>query len=202
MEKTEAPSPGLVTPAKVTPKQEKFCQEYLADLNATQAAIRSGYSQDSAASIGHENLRKPEIQKRLKELQLDQKGLTLVTHEYVISRLIKLVDLCMTPVHGKWNPGAAMKGLELLGKHQGLFLPGDAVRSAVEKLARDSGAKPEDAWQAIRWLVQEHESALKVNPEPVRQQEKLIIEIVDLTKLTDEDLAAMQRVAEIQHGSS
>lgn len=42
-------------------KQKLFICEYLKDLNATQAAIRSGYSEDSAAAIGWENLRKPEI---------------------------------------------------------------------------------------------------------------------------------------------
>ena len=194
-EKPEVPSRGKITPANLTPKQEKFCQEYLVDLNATKAAVRSGYSMDSAASIGHENLREPEIQKRLKELQLEQRGMTLVTQEYVISRLIQLVELCMTPTYGKWNPGAAMKGLELLGRHQGLFMPGDAVKSAVEKLARDSGAKPEDAWQAIRWLVQEHHAALKMAPADGRQRELSDPEKTELASLTDDERA--ERIAAI-----
>ena len=46
---------------KLTAKQERFCEEYLIDLNATQAAIRAGYSVESAGSIGSENLTKPEI---------------------------------------------------------------------------------------------------------------------------------------------
>jgi len=41
----------------LTPKQERFVGEYLIDLNATQAAIRAGYSPSSAAEIGYENLR-------------------------------------------------------------------------------------------------------------------------------------------------
>jgi phage terminase small subunit len=45
----------------VTPKQQRFVEEYLIDLNATQAAIRAGYSADTAYSIGNENLSKPEI---------------------------------------------------------------------------------------------------------------------------------------------
>jgi phage terminase small subunit len=59
---------------KLTPKQERFCQEYLVDLNSTRAAIRAGYSIRTACSIGWENLRKPEISEvinaRLKELAL------------------------------------------------------------------------------------------------------------------------------------
>ncbi|XSG76742.1 terminase small subunit [Herpetosiphon llansteffanensis] len=46
----------------LTAKQRRFVDEYLVDFNATQAAIRAGHSQRSAASIGSENLRKPEIQ--------------------------------------------------------------------------------------------------------------------------------------------
>lgn len=50
----------------MTPKQEKFVKAYLANgLNATQAAIMAGYSEKTAASIGEENLRKPEIAKAI-----------------------------------------------------------------------------------------------------------------------------------------
>lgn len=46
---------------KLTEKQKRFCDEYMIDLNATQAAIRAGYSKKSAYSIGQENLTKPVI---------------------------------------------------------------------------------------------------------------------------------------------
>ena len=45
----------------LTRKQQQFVLEYLVDLNATQAAIRAGYSSRSAYSIGEENLKKPEL---------------------------------------------------------------------------------------------------------------------------------------------
>lgn len=51
----------------MTPKQKKFCFEYLVDLNATQAAIRAGYSEDTARSIGCENLTKPDIRSFIDE---------------------------------------------------------------------------------------------------------------------------------------
>ena len=54
---------------KLTDKQEMFCKEYLIDLNATQAAIRAGYSKKTAHSIGNENLIKPEIEARIAELK-------------------------------------------------------------------------------------------------------------------------------------
>lgn len=53
----------------LTAKQQKFVLEYLVDLNATQAAIRAGYSKDSAANIGYENVIKPDIQKAIQEAQ-------------------------------------------------------------------------------------------------------------------------------------
>lgn len=52
--------------SKLTGKQEKFCREYLIDLNLTQAAIRAGYSKKTAYAIGSENLRKPQIQEFLR----------------------------------------------------------------------------------------------------------------------------------------
>ena len=47
--------------AKMTSKQQRFCDEYLIDLNATQAAIRAGYSKKTAGVIAAENLKKPYI---------------------------------------------------------------------------------------------------------------------------------------------
>ncbi len=52
---------------KLTPKERLFVAEYLKDLNATQAAIRAGYSRKTAKQTGHENLTKPYIQKALSE---------------------------------------------------------------------------------------------------------------------------------------
>jgi phage terminase small subunit len=51
----------------LTNKQKAFIDEYLVDFNATQAAIRAGYSEKSAYSIGWENLRKPEIIEAIRE---------------------------------------------------------------------------------------------------------------------------------------
>lgn len=53
---------------KLTAKEERFCREYIIDLNATQAAKRAGYSEKSAYSIGQENLKKPEIESFIHQL--------------------------------------------------------------------------------------------------------------------------------------
>ena len=52
-------------------KQKRFCEEYIVDFNATQAAIRAGYSKKTAGSIGSENLKKPEIKKYIAALLSD-----------------------------------------------------------------------------------------------------------------------------------
>lgn len=52
---------------KLTAKQKRFVQEYLIDLNATQAAIRAGYSRKTAGVIGDENLKKPYIREAIEE---------------------------------------------------------------------------------------------------------------------------------------
>lgn len=59
----------------LTAKQIRFCEEYIVDLNATQAAIRAGYSKNSASEIGWENLRKPQIRSFIDE-RLKERGMS------------------------------------------------------------------------------------------------------------------------------
>ena len=54
---------------ELTKKQERFCQEYIIDLNGTQAAIRAGYSEKAAKEQASENLTKTNIQQKITELQ-------------------------------------------------------------------------------------------------------------------------------------
>lgn len=79
--------------AKLTDKQEMFCLEYLIDLNATQAAIRAGYSKKTAHSIGNENLIKPLIQERITELKAKRVDSVQEDATYVLKRLIEIDSL-------------------------------------------------------------------------------------------------------------
>jgi phage terminase small subunit len=74
----------------LTPKQARFVAEYVKDLNATQAAIRAGYSKATAYSIGHENLNKPEIAAALAAYQARIAEKLEVTAERIIGELAKL----------------------------------------------------------------------------------------------------------------
>ena len=71
----------------LTAKQQRFVDEYMVDQNATQAAIRAGYSPDTAASIGHENLKKPDIALALKEARKAQQERTGITADRVLREI-------------------------------------------------------------------------------------------------------------------
>lgn len=77
----------------LTAKQRQFVAEYLIDLNATQAAIRAGYSAKTAEKIGSENLRKPEIAVSLSEAMRARGARTEVTADRVLAEFAKLAFL-------------------------------------------------------------------------------------------------------------
>jgi len=79
--------------AKLTPKQERFITEYLVDLNATQAAIRAGYSVKTAGSIGKENLQKPQIQEELTKARKKQQARTEITADRVLKEISRIALL-------------------------------------------------------------------------------------------------------------
>lgn len=75
---------------KLTDKQQKFVMEYLVDLNATQAAIRAGYSAKTAAGIGFENLTKPNIEAAISKQRQRLEKSTEITQEMVRRELGKI----------------------------------------------------------------------------------------------------------------
>lgn len=71
-------------------KQQRFVEEYLIDLNATQAAIRAGYSEKTAGQQGFELLKKPEIQTAISEAQKARSERTEITQDMVLRELAKV----------------------------------------------------------------------------------------------------------------
>ena len=130
----------------LTKKQDLFCQEYLVDLNATQAAIRAGYSAKTAHVIGQENLTKPVIAaavqtymnaraKRIERKADDVlKDLQLVKADAMKQVIDKDGNSLMA------NHAGALKALELEGRHLKMFTDkmevtganGDAIKHTVE----------------------------------------------------------------------
>lgn len=80
----------IVADKKLTAKQQRFCDEYLIDLNATQAAIRAGYSQKTAKQIGQENLTKPDIKEYI-EKRMAEKEAALIADQTEVMRYLTSV---------------------------------------------------------------------------------------------------------------
>lgn len=79
-----------VSQQKLTPKQQRFCDEYLVDLNAAAAAARAGYSKKSARFIGHENLTKPYIAVYIWEHIKDRAARTEAKADDVVRELARI----------------------------------------------------------------------------------------------------------------
>lgn len=102
---------------KLTPKQTLFIQEYLIDLNATQSAIRAGYSKKTAFSIGVENLKKPLIATAIRLAQYKLANKLELTAESVLTDIKEIGNEArLAEKHGD-----ALKSRELLGEHLKLF---------------------------------------------------------------------------------
>lgn len=101
--------------AKLTLKQQKFCEEYAASGNATQSAIAAGYSPKTAYSIGEENLRKPDIIAEIKRLSQRATKARIMKIEERKERLSKIA----------WNSfdeNAVIRSIEALNKMDGLYI--------------------------------------------------------------------------------
>ena len=89
---------------KLTPKQQRFVEEYLIDLNATQAAIRAGYSRNSARQIGDENLSKPGIADAVAKAKRERSEATNIDAEWVLKQAVELHQRCMQEIRPVRSP--------------------------------------------------------------------------------------------------
>ena len=158
---------------KLTDKQQKFVEEYLVDLNATQAAIRAGYSEPTAQQIGSENLTKPVIAEAIQKAFDERSKRTEITQDYVLNTIKDMVEKSRqigpviieeegeeVTIDNLYNANAVLKGCELLGKHLKLF---------TEKVEHSGGLSFSNGLDKVS-------AAIKSNPE---LKEKLESEISD-----------------------
>lgn len=126
---------------ELTEKQQRFIEEYLVDMNATQAAIRAGYSEKTARQAGAECLSKPVIVAEITKAFAKRSKRTEVTADYVLANLVEVVERCMqrapvmtrrgrevvqvTDDEGRdvWRFDAkgVVSALNLLGQHLAMF---------------------------------------------------------------------------------
>ena len=129
--------------ANLTPKQQRFVEEYLIDLNATQAAIRAGYSEKTAREIGSENLTKPNIAKAIQEAQSRLSNKAQVTVEMVVQGLLKEAQ---DYAEGS-TQSARVSAWAHLGKHLGMFKdkiehsgdPNNPINMSLKVVFEDDG---------------------------------------------------------------
>ena len=124
--------------ANMTAKQQRFCDEYLIDLNATQAAIRAGYSKKTAYAIGNENLNKPELKKYIEERMKEKEKSLIADQDEVLKYLTSVLrgesesEEIVIESTGDFSSKARtmmkapsekdkLKAAELLGKRYSLF---------------------------------------------------------------------------------
>lgn len=129
--------------AKLTAKQQRFCDEYLIDLNATQAAIRAGYSKKTAYAIGEQNLKKLELKKYIDDRMAEKEKRLIADQDEVLKYLTAVLrGSSKASVLARDDIGAdrviekppdekeRLKAAELLGKRYGLYT--DRIEQEVD----------------------------------------------------------------------
>lgn len=103
---------------KLTDKQKKFIDEYLVDLNATQAAIRAGYKEKAAYRTGAENLRKPQIQEEIQKRMEERQKRTEITQDMVLQELAAIAFARVTDYVSVMGGMAQVKDTDQLSDSQ------------------------------------------------------------------------------------
>jgi phage terminase small subunit len=130
----------------LNPKQLRFCQEYVVDLNGTQAAIRSGYSKKTAEQQASRMLLIVKVQQKIKELQEKIEKELEISATWITQRFKEISDRCMTaePVLKDGIPtgeyvfdsNGAIKATENLGKRTGYYEKHNNQKGLVIEVSR------------------------------------------------------------------
>lgn len=118
----------------LTQKELRFIDEYIVDLNGTQAAVRAGYSKRSAHTTCHDVLKKPEIMQRIKQKQMDIQVSTGITVENITKELAKIAffDLRMA-----LNIDGTVKPIDQLDDNTIAGIAGLEINELFEGTGRD-----------------------------------------------------------------
>jgi len=114
----------------LNPKQKRFCEEYLIDLNATQAYIRAGYDASSANANGNRLILNDSIKEYIAFLQAKTQERTKVTLDSVITRIDSIAD--------NSEDTNRLKALDMLMKHLGGYTADNVITTEVKKWSRPS----------------------------------------------------------------
>lgn len=98
--------------------QQKFCVEYLKDLNATQAAIRAGYKANNAQQVSTILMQNKAIRHSIESLRNQRTDYSSVTKDYVLRKIMKTIE----NAEEDGQHQAVLRGAELLARHLGMFI--------------------------------------------------------------------------------
>ena len=132
---------------KITAQQEQFCLEFIKDLNAVRAAIRAGYGEQHAKKNAWTIIRNPAVAARISELKADQTKRTKIEADDILRRLVRIAE--KTEQEGDYQ--AAIRSLELLGKHQAMWTDKNLTEMEV-KNAFATGNSEEDIARDVERL--------------------------------------------------
>lgn len=132
-------------------KQRLFVQEYLIDLNATQAAIRAGYSEHTAKDIGCENLAKPNIQAAIQEAMAKRLERTQLSQDKTLREYARLAysdprkffkkDGSLIPIHELDDDTAAcIGGIDIQEHWEGTGNDAELIKTKKIKIIDKLGA--------------------------------------------------------------
>jgi phage terminase small subunit len=124
--------------AKLTAKQSRFVDEYLVDLSATKAAIRSGYSEKTAGRTGHENLKKPEIAEAIQQRMEKRSERTQLTADEVV---LQLARMGMSDIRKLFTPDGRLKAVHDLDDDTAAAV--QSIEVVTKMIPGQEGEEPE-----------------------------------------------------------
>jgi len=164
--------------AKLTDKQERFCHEYLIDLNATQATLRAGYKdQKSAAKV----MRNPGVQARIAELQAGRSKRTAITADRVLEELA-LIGFADLADFVEWDTGrVTLKNSETLdaAKRRAIIEVAQARDGSVKIKLADKKGSLDSIGRHLGMFIDRH-----------------LVHVDEVENLSDEELANRLRECE------
>ena len=129
----------------LTDKQEMFCREYLIDLNATQAAIRAGYSVKTANRIAAKLLSKVDIQNRIAELKTKRNEVVGIDADYVLRRLVEIDQMDVLDI---LNDDGSLKPITSWPKAWRISLTGLDISTTIQNFDEETA---ETILKKVKW---------------------------------------------------
>lgn len=137
-------------PSSLTTKQRRFCEEYAKDFNATQAAIRAGYSEKTAGVQGYRLLKNAQIQQEAQRLIKKDAEAIALDRQYFLKKLREVIEIStkLVPKCGfggleqhpdgtdAWkmvDAASAIRALDQLAKHLGLYKTDDDATKSMQQ---------------------------------------------------------------------